>query len=98
MVAVCRAESGKPAANISWSQAGRIEETPLEHGGFVTVESRLELLQGTDTENLTCLINHPYWTDQQTLLPQFKKGDITETGAGFFCSSFIYPFLAGTEY
>lgn len=98
MVAVCRAERGKPAANISWSQAGRIEETLLEHGGFVTVESRLELLQGTDTENLTCLINHPYWTDQQTLVPQFKQGDITETGAGFFCSSFIYPFLAGTEY
>lgn len=81
MVAVCRAERGKPAANFSWSQTGHIVETSLELGGFVTVESRLELLQGTDTENLTCVINHPYWSDHQILLPQLKKGDITETNA-----------------
>lgn len=84
MVAVCQAERGKPAANISWIQTGRIVETALEHGGFVTVESRLQLLQGTDTENLTCVINHPYWRDQQILLPQPKKGDIKETNSWLF--------------
>lgn len=89
MVAVCQAERGKPAANISWIQTGRIVETALEHGGFVTVESRLELLQGTDTENLTCVINHPYWRDQQILLPQLKKGDIKETNSWHF-SPIIY--------
>lgn len=81
MVAVCRAERGKPAANISWSQIGRTTETLLDDHGFVTMESRLELLQGTDTENLTCVITHPYWEDQQILLPQLKKGDIIETNA-----------------
>lgn len=83
MVAVCRAERGKPAANISWSQTGHIQDTQLEHGGFVTVESRLELLQGTDLENLTCVIHHPYWGHQKLLPPQLIKGDIPETNAFF---------------
>lgn len=82
-VAVCRAERGKPAATISWSQTGPTRDTSLEHDGFVTVESRLELLQGSDLENLTCVINHTYWAHQQFRLPQLKKGDIPET-SGFF--------------
>lgn len=84
MVAVCRAEGAKPAANISWRHTGRIVETPLERGGFATAWSRLELPQGTDTENLTCVVNHPYWADPQVLLPQLQKGDFTETNALFF--------------
>ncbi|XP_029701554.1 cell surface glycoprotein CD200 receptor 1-B isoform X1 [Takifugu rubripes] len=76
MVAVCRAERAKPAANISWSQAGSIVETLLEDGGFFSVESRLELLEGADTENLTCVIDHPYWRDQQILQPALKRGRI----------------------
>ncbi|XP_056898561.1 nectin-3-like protein isoform X2 [Takifugu flavidus] len=74
MVAVCRAERAKPAANISWSQAGSIVETLLEDGGFFSVESRLELLEGADTENLTCVIDHPYWREQQILQPALKRG------------------------
>ncbi|TWW80965.1 hypothetical protein D4764_01G0007800 [Takifugu flavidus] len=73
MVAVCRAERAKPAANISWSQAGSIVETLLEDGGFFSVESRLELLEGADTENLTCVIDHPYWREQQILQPALKR-------------------------
>lgn len=81
MVAVCRAVRGKPAANISWSQSGYTVERLPEPGGFVTVESRLKLLEGTDRENLTCIISHSYWSEQKILLPQLKKGDITETNA-----------------
>lgn len=98
MVAVCQAESEKPAANISWSHTGRIMETLLDHGDSVTMESRLELLQGTDVANLTCVVNHPYWIDQQVLLPQLKKGDITETNAYiFFKLLFIHLFIVGSE-
>lgn len=92
MVAVCRAERGKPAANISWSERGSIMETLWEDGGFFTVERHLELLKGTDTGNLTCIIDHPFWRDQQILLPKLRKGDITETmafiaEAGILCCS-----------
>lgn len=98
MVAVCRAERGKPAANISWSQIGRTTETLLDDHGFVTMESRLELLQGTDTENLTCVITHPYWEDQQILLPQLKKGDIIETNAWFIFFFFCIIVLTLMNY
>lgn len=74
VVAVCRAERGKPAANISWSHAGGLKETQVESDGFVTVESRLELLEGTDMKNLTCAIRHPYWSEEQTLEPKPGKG------------------------
>ncbi|XP_029701531.1 cell surface glycoprotein CD200 receptor 2-like isoform X1 [Takifugu rubripes] len=74
MVAVCRAERAKPAASVSWSQAGSIMETLREDGGFFSVESRLELLEGADTENLTCVIDHPYWREQQILQPALKRG------------------------
>ena len=75
MVAVCKAERGKPAANISWShshsRASRSEET-LESDGSITVESRLELDEGTDTENLTCVVRHPSWEEEKTLVAKLK--------------------------
>lgn len=75
MVAVCRAERGKPAANISWSHTGNTVETLLDKSnGFFTTESRLELLEGTDTENVTCAIKHPFWGEDQILVPKLKKG------------------------
>lgn len=74
LVAVCRAERGKPAANISWSHEGKVVETQVESDGFFTVESRLEPLNGTDTKNLTCAIRHPYWSEEKTLEPKPGKG------------------------
>ncbi|XP_028447823.1 cell surface glycoprotein CD200 receptor 1 isoform X2 [Perca flavescens] len=79
MVAVCKAEGGKPAASISWSQPGNSSsvETASSHG-FFTVESRLELLEGMDKENLSCAIRHPYWKGLRILTPinLLKKGYI----------------------
>lgn len=68
-VAVCKAERGNPAANISWSHAGN---TPLYQAlphsdGFVTVESRLELPEDADPTNLSCFVSHPSWDQVQTV-------------------------------
>ncbi|XP_044072740.1 cell surface glycoprotein CD200 receptor 1-A isoform X2 [Siniperca chuatsi] len=78
MVAVCKAERGKPAANISWSHRGNSSsvETLLDSHGFFTVESLLELPEGMDTVNLSCAIRHPYWKREKTLVPEPKKGYI----------------------
>nr|XP_046260805.1 cell surface glycoprotein CD200 receptor 1-B-like isoform X3 [Scatophagus argus] len=75
IVAVCRADKGKPAANISWSRTGNSSETLLDSNGFFTVESRLELLGGMDTKNLSCAFRHPYWREDKVLVPDFRKGD-----------------------
>ncbi|KAM9346820.1 cell surface glycoprotein CD200 receptor 1-like [Symphorus nematophorus] len=75
MVAVCKAERGKPAANITWSHTGNSsEETRTEPNGLFTVESRLELTEGMDTENLRCTIMHLFWKEAQTLRPKLKAG------------------------
>ncbi|CAB1448337.1 unnamed protein product [Pleuronectes platessa] len=74
MVAVCKAEGGRPAANISWSH-GRdplSAETP-ETDGSITVESRLQLDEGTDPENLTCAFRHPSWDQEKTLGVKLRK-------------------------
>ncbi|XP_015253620.1 PREDICTED: cell surface glycoprotein CD200 receptor 1-A-like [Cyprinodon variegatus] len=74
MVAVCRAESGNPAANISWSPAGNDSVTKKQDpDGFVTVESQLELPENTDRENLTCIIRHQYWDQEEILVPELRK-------------------------
>lgn len=77
VVAVCKAEDGKPAANISWSHAGNSTpvETPSESNGFYTLESRLELLEGTDPENVSCVVSHRYWNQNQIVMPKSKSGD-----------------------
>ncbi|KAE8299212.1 hypothetical protein D5F01_LYC01605 [Larimichthys crocea] len=76
MVAVCTAERGKPAANISWSHTGNSPpvETLSESHGFFTAESRLELTEGVDVKNLSCAVSHPYWTEEQILVPKPQKG------------------------
>ncbi|KAA8588045.1 hypothetical protein FQN60_001239 [Etheostoma spectabile] len=77
MVAVCKADRGKPAANISWSHAGNSSSVETSSDGFFTVESRLELLEEMDKENLSCAIRHPYWKEEHILRPKklLKKGD-----------------------
>ncbi|XP_069388878.1 cell surface glycoprotein CD200 receptor 1-B [Paralichthys olivaceus] len=74
MVAVCRAEGGKPAANISWthSRDSQSVETRVSDE-LITVESRLELDEGTDTQNLSCAVRHPYWQQEQILTPKLRK-------------------------
>ncbi|XP_037542432.1 cell surface glycoprotein CD200 receptor 1 [Nematolebias whitei] len=69
MVAVCRAERGNPAANISWSFTGNSEpETSLSVSeGFATVESVLKLPEGMNPENLSCIIQHPSWDQERTI-------------------------------
>lgn len=77
MTAVCKAERGKPAANISWSHMGNILTVETNSSdGYITVESRLELLEGMDTANLSCAIRHPYWEREKLLvLPlKYEKG------------------------
>ncbi|KAM6934027.1 cell surface glycoprotein CD200 receptor 1-B-like [Xenentodon cancila] len=80
-VAVCRAEKGNPVANISWSHTGnreRVNKTVLSDG-FVTVVSHLELLEGLDPENLSCIVRHQSWETERILVlseiktdPQYK--------------------------
>ncbi|XP_036964664.1 cell surface glycoprotein CD200 receptor 1-A-like isoform X2 [Acanthopagrus latus] len=79
MVAVCKAEKGKPAANILWSHAGNISDvkTLSEPDGFFTVESRLKISEGMDTENLSCAISHPYWREEKILELKLTKGPVT---------------------
>ncbi|XP_075963191.1 cell surface glycoprotein CD200 receptor 1 [Anarhichas minor] len=74
LVAVCKAERGKPAANISWSHMGNESSVENYSDGFFTVESRLELPEGMDTENLSCVIQHPNWTEKRILVLKLEKG------------------------
>ncbi|XP_008326916.2 cell surface glycoprotein CD200 receptor 1-B isoform X2 [Cynoglossus semilaevis] len=76
MVAVCRAERGKPAANISWS-FDTVSPSVDYHDtsdGFISVVSSLELAEDTNIENLICVITHPYWVKGVVLVPEVKKG------------------------
>ncbi|XP_034741582.1 cell surface glycoprotein CD200 receptor 1 isoform X2 [Etheostoma cragini] len=78
MVAVCKADRGKPAASISWSHTGNSSSVENRSDRFFTVESRLELLEEMDKENLSCAIKHPYWKEEQIWRPKklLKKGYI----------------------
>ncbi|XP_035995085.1 cell surface glycoprotein CD200 receptor 1 isoform X2 [Fundulus heteroclitus] len=74
MVAVCRAERGKPAANISWSLAGNESVTQQQDpDGSVTVESQLENPELMDPENLTCIVRHKFWDQEKTLVPKLRE-------------------------
>ncbi|XP_035507368.1 cell surface glycoprotein CD200 receptor 1-B isoform X2 [Scophthalmus maximus] len=75
VVAVCRAERGKPAAYIKWSHSRNSSSVEtLERDGFITVESRLELEEGMDTENLTCAVRHTLWEQERILVPEHEEG------------------------
>ncbi|XP_035995084.1 cell surface glycoprotein CD200 receptor 1 isoform X1 [Fundulus heteroclitus] len=74
MVAVCRAERGKPAANISWSPAGNDSVTQQhDPDGSVTVESQLEIPEHMDPENLTCIVRHQFWDQEKNLVPKLRE-------------------------
>lgn len=73
LVAVCNVSSVKTAANISWNYGGVATNTQKELDGIFIVESRLELLQETDAENLKCIIRHPDWPDEWIKKPTFRE-------------------------
>ncbi|XP_021178514.2 cell surface glycoprotein CD200 receptor 1-like [Fundulus heteroclitus] len=74
MVAVCRAERGKPASTISWSLAGNDSVTQQQDpDGSVTVESQLEIPEHMDPENLTCIMRHQFWDQEKTLVPKLRE-------------------------
>ncbi|XP_013882608.1 cell surface glycoprotein CD200 receptor 1 [Austrofundulus limnaeus] len=75
VVAVCRAEGGNPAANISWSFTGNSEpETSLsDSDGLVTVESVLKIPAGMSRENLSCIIQHPSWDQEKMVIVKAEK-------------------------
>ncbi|XP_029980983.1 cell surface glycoprotein CD200 receptor 1 isoform X4 [Sphaeramia orbicularis] len=75
MVAVCKAEGGIPAANISWSHTGNTStvETRDSSDGFFTVESRLELPTDMQTENVSCAISHLSWEHEESLMIKIEK-------------------------
>ncbi|XP_051259462.1 cell surface glycoprotein CD200 receptor 1 isoform X4 [Dicentrarchus labrax] len=75
VVAVCKAERGKPAASITWSHMENLTagEPVIDSKGFFTVESRLEFLEGMNPENLSCVIRHPYWREEQIFVPKHRK-------------------------
>ncbi|KAM4561396.1 cell surface glycoprotein CD200 receptor 5-like isoform 5-T5 [Fundulus diaphanus] len=76
MVAVCRAERGKPAVTISWSLAGNDSVTQQQDpDGSVTVESQLEIPEHMDPENLTCIVRHQFWDQEKTLVPKLKEAN-----------------------
>ncbi|MEQ2316980.1 hypothetical protein AMECASPLE_038051, partial [Ameca splendens] len=78
MIALCRAERGTPAANLSWSYTGSSEpavKTQLDTDGFVTVESQLELLEDINLEDLTCIIQHRYWDQEKILVPKPREAN-----------------------
>ncbi|XP_020568572.1 cell surface glycoprotein CD200 receptor 1-B isoform X1 [Oryzias latipes] len=71
-VAVCRAEQGNPAANISWSPAENKSVMSMNPSdGFFNVESRLS--EEEFPENLTCIISHQLWNQDKTLVPDRSK-------------------------
>ncbi|XP_044208963.1 cell surface glycoprotein CD200 receptor 1-B-like isoform X1 [Thunnus albacares] len=72
MVAVCKAERGKPAASISWSHLENSSSLKTWSGsdGFFTVESHLELPENMDPKNLSCTVRHTYWEEEKTLVPK----------------------------
>lgn len=99
MVAVCKAERGKPAANISWN-VGNVSPADTLHvsHGFFTVESRLELREGMDTQNLSCVIRHPYWKGEKILEPRTLKGQdfVQWMAQEFFLGFFFFYYTITT--
>ncbi|XP_041857476.1 uncharacterized protein si:ch211-214p13.9 isoform X2 [Melanotaenia boesemani] len=81
-VAVCSAEGGNPAANISWTHTGNTTVLTVKHEteGYFTVDSTLELPDTKIPENLTCVISHKSWEEDRTLVPKFKEGQFSTNG------------------
>ncbi|XP_039861601.1 cell surface glycoprotein CD200 receptor 1-A isoform X1 [Simochromis diagramma] len=92
-VAICIAENGNPAANISWSHArnSSVEQLPGKNGCF-TVVSRLELPEGMP-KNLSCTISHQNLTE--ILFPEFQKVKVYYIWLYALIAGIIIAFMAG---
>lgn len=77
-VAVCRAERGRPAANISWTFTSNCSvKTEVDLDGLITVESSVEIMNDMNEDNISCTINHAYWNEMQTFVPKLIKSQST---------------------
>ncbi|XP_035263836.1 cell surface glycoprotein CD200 receptor 5-like isoform X2 [Anguilla anguilla] len=68
--AVCSAIGGKPAASISWRNTWNSSVTQTSKNntdGSFTVESRLIVPEHVPSDNLSCIITHPSWTELHIL-------------------------------
>ncbi|XP_067115850.1 cell surface glycoprotein CD200 receptor 1-A [Osmerus mordax] len=77
--AVCEADRGKPAASITWrttwNSSSAVITTKPTSDGFHSVSSRLVIAEGVARTNLSCVVSHPSWTDEQTHDPNIATKD-----------------------
>ncbi|KAL3969849.1 polyadenylate-binding protein [Sarotherodon galilaeus] len=94
MVAVCRAENGNPAANISWNCArnSSVEQLPGINGLF-TVESRLELPEDMNPKDLRCIISHRNLN--KTVPLEFQNVKVGSLWLYALIAGIIIAFVAG---
>ncbi|XP_077473593.1 cell surface glycoprotein CD200 receptor 1 [Stigmatopora argus] len=70
-LAVCKAEGGKPAANVTWRHV--CNSSPAETTFASSyVESHLKLQENDG--NVTCVVKHPFWSEEKILVPVRKTG------------------------
>ncbi|XP_046902234.1 cell surface glycoprotein CD200 receptor 1-A [Hypomesus transpacificus] len=76
--AVCEAVRGKPAASITWRTTWNSSSALITTNftdGLHSVRSRLVLPEGVAMTNLSCVVSHPSWTDEQTHDPNIATKD-----------------------
>nr|XP_061799765.1 cell surface glycoprotein CD200 receptor 1-A-like [Nerophis lumbriciformis] len=70
-LAICKAEGGKPAANITWRHVGNSSSAETRRAsGYV--ESRQKLHENNG--DVMCVVKHPFWSEEKILIPVHKKG------------------------
>lgn len=76
-VAVCRAERGRPAANISWTFTSNCSvKTEVDSDGLITVESSVKISKDMNEKDVNCTISHPYWNEMQMIVPELLKSQL----------------------
>lgn len=91
LVAVCKAEGGNPAANITWNLAGNLsvetKQSLSDHS--YTTESRLTLPEHyhNTSSRLFCSVTHAAWAGERRLSPQ-------HLGLPFYLVCIISVFIA----
>ncbi|XP_077584558.1 cell surface glycoprotein CD200 receptor 1 [Stigmatopora nigra] len=70
-LAICKAEGGKPAANVTWRHVCNSSSAETRNASNY-VESHLKL-QDNDG-NVTCVVKHPFWSEEKILVPVRKTG------------------------
>ncbi|XP_053912763.1 cell surface glycoprotein CD200 receptor 1-A isoform X2 [Cuculus canorus] len=95
---VCKAATGKPAAQISWVLESN--STPKEEGhanGTVTVLSKFTAYS-TSMINTTCIVFHPTGNQSKSVVCQLPKNSFILHVSIIFCILIIITFLAVIYY